>query len=661
MQTHVLTEKQILLRLEKYPHRMNFAKGILESRRQTYRHLEKLLKPIPLETPITIELMPGKHIKVTLFDANHCPGSVMFLIQGDHKAILYTGDIRSETWWINSLVQNPILLPYTLGSRKLNRIYLDTTFATKSDIYHTFPSKAEGIRELLDKISRYPLSTQFHFQSWTFGYENVWVALSYFLESRIHLDKYRFSLYDSLRSHKGPVPCKEAPSLAGFIFGNHQHHGCITTDDSVRLHGCEHVSGCRIFEDQKKGCVVKIVPIVTRTADGLEFAEAGAGGGQADLDQVNDLEVELENQTPFKDLIQLCERSLTKGDPQALVKALSMLIDTIKEPYAKVDSKKRIADVDAGTITLARLVDLLNDVARRASGSQGKNLHPISQPMSTTSELDLREMITFPYSRHSSYSELRELVAAFHPCDIYPCTVNAAYWTPAYSMRSLFGDLCSDDVFEHDQVMMAHCVTGNEPQEHRENVARAGDETQRLKTPEKQDDNNEQTTSYSGMEEMVGDSEASFDAKVPSKTPPGSLNAGQYAFDTTVSQYVISPPSASRSIEKATSVTAIGKLHPTTILPRTEPGVKSRIDLVSPSCHSNDTTQPGSLSEQFSSLYSNAIQERAHASDSHMSLSQRISVRNLAYNAALGIHGYDWNEFGGLSSVKYSGDKEVEL
>lgn len=35
--------KQLLLRIEKYPHRMNFNKGILESRRLHYEHLYKLL------------------------------------------------------------------------------------------------------------------------------------------------------------------------------------------------------------------------------------------------------------------------------------------------------------------------------------------------------------------------------------------------------------------------------------------------------------------------------------------------------------------------------------------------------------------------------------------------------------------------------------------
>jgi hypothetical protein len=141
---------QILLRLEKFHYRVNFARGILESRNVAYnRSMHKLARPLPLETPTEIELGPGRKIRVTLFDANHCAGAVMFLIEGDGKAILYTGDIRAETWWVNSLVQNPVLLPYTLGVSRLDCIYLDTTFATKSDVYREFPSKAEGICELL--------------------------------------------------------------------------------------------------------------------------------------------------------------------------------------------------------------------------------------------------------------------------------------------------------------------------------------------------------------------------------------------------------------------------------------------------------------------------------------------------------------------------------
>ncbi len=127
----------------------------------------------------------------------------MFLIQGQGKAVLYTGDIRckvpketyfteyilikglAEPWWVNALVRDPVLVPYTLGKLRLDKIYLDTTFAVNSDPYRSFPSKAEGLRELLDKVTRYPDNTTFHFNAWTLGYEDVWIALSSALQSPV--------------------------------------------------------------------------------------------------------------------------------------------------------------------------------------------------------------------------------------------------------------------------------------------------------------------------------------------------------------------------------------------------------------------------------------------------------------------------------------------
>jgi len=70
--------REMLLRLERYPCRINYASGKLEASKQTYKHLRHILKPIPLETPTKLELWPGRYVQVTLFDANHCVGTVMF-------------------------------------------------------------------------------------------------------------------------------------------------------------------------------------------------------------------------------------------------------------------------------------------------------------------------------------------------------------------------------------------------------------------------------------------------------------------------------------------------------------------------------------------------------------------------------------------------------
>lgn len=72
-----------------------------------------------------------------------------------------------------------------MGGKVLERLYLDTTFARASNIYREFPSKAEGQAELLRKIELYPDDTVFYFRAWTFGYEDVWLALSAALNSNV--------------------------------------------------------------------------------------------------------------------------------------------------------------------------------------------------------------------------------------------------------------------------------------------------------------------------------------------------------------------------------------------------------------------------------------------------------------------------------------------
>lgn len=238
---------------------MNFAKGTLETRKQTYRHLLKLLKAIPLECPTEIELCPGNKIRVTLFDANHCIGAVCFLIEDTKHAILYTGDIRCEPWWINTLTRHPVILPYVSVSNSgaqstLDCIYLDTTFVAsgKEDSLLSFPSKASGLSELLEKIARYSKDTVFYLDAWTFGYEDVWQAVASFLNTKIHVCDYRYGLYRSLANGLEPR-ATEAIKLVGFQCGNHFQQGCLSTDTAkCRVHSCEKGTACEIWSKGKR-------------------------------------------------------------------------------------------------------------------------------------------------------------------------------------------------------------------------------------------------------------------------------------------------------------------------------------------------------------------------------------------------------------------------
>jgi DNA cross-link repair 1C protein len=61
-----------------------------------------------------------------------------------------------------------------------------------------FPTKADGIKELLQKVAKYPPDTVFHLAAWTFGYEEVWMALSKALKSPVCLLSVGFSTYPTL-------------------------------------------------------------------------------------------------------------------------------------------------------------------------------------------------------------------------------------------------------------------------------------------------------------------------------------------------------------------------------------------------------------------------------------------------------------------------------
>ncbi|MCJ1405806.1 hypothetical protein MMC11_009036 [Xylographa trunciseda] len=420
---------------------MNFAKGILETRK----------KAIPLSVPTDIELAPGRMIRVTLLDANHCAGSVMFLIENATHAILYTGDIRAEPWWVNAIARDPMLMPYASGLRRLNKIYLDTTFATKNDPYRHFPTKAEGLQELLIKIAAYPSDTVFHFNAWTFGYEGVWSALAAALRSRIHVDQYRWGLYKAL-ARCPSVPPQDGSALCGFQCGNRHQPGCLTTNQSVRLHSCERGLEC---EHLVSSPTVYITPIISRASNGDVLSEFGAGGGGGDLVQSH--EIDLQDPMAAIELMKLCSEKVTDAD--ARVKTMQFIAEAMASGSIPVLLKDLNSSTDLVDMPLEQFTLLLSKIAETKDWSQcQQNNTATTSKLEETKSLQLvaglAKHISFPYSRHSSYEELCHLVGALRPMDIYACTVDDKTWGHDVSMKVLFGHLCSGQIFAHDQIMI---------------------------------------------------------------------------------------------------------------------------------------------------------------------------------------------------------------
>ncbi|XP_036894608.1 5' exonuclease Apollo isoform X2 [Sturnira hondurensis] len=82
---------------------------------------------------------------VTLMDANHCPGSVMFLFEGYFGTILYTGDFR----YTPSMLKEPAL---SLG-KQIHTLYLDNTNCNP-DL--ALPSQQEATRQIVELIRKHP-------------------------------------------------------------------------------------------------------------------------------------------------------------------------------------------------------------------------------------------------------------------------------------------------------------------------------------------------------------------------------------------------------------------------------------------------------------------------------------------------------------------------
>jgi hypothetical protein len=436
------TTRRLLLRMEKYPHRINFAKGILESRRQHYRHLKLVLKALPLYTSVELELAPKSKIRVTLLDANHCPGSVMFLIEDDNQAILYTGDVRAELWWVNALIQNPLILRYTCGYKELDCIYLDTTFSTHDDQYRNFPTKREGLTELITKVSQCSRDAVFYFRAWTLGYEQVWMALSNLLRCPIHVDEYQLNLFAGIvENGQDGYSMFEGPSLSGCSVGNHYHPGCLSGESETRLHSCEPGSKCHASLTNSQN-VVWITPIISRLSDGTELLELGAGGGMNDLYQTSTLEL-FDSST--LDAVHVLLKGICGVDDEfEKIEKVLKQVQQSGEFRLSLDS----LGLEVGkNIPLKEFVDRISKSDDVASlGLRGECLTSEKLPKPR----NMGKVIHFPFSRHSSHQELRHLVSAFRPKDICPCTVYLETWSEDTSMRYLFGDLCSRSTFYHD-------------------------------------------------------------------------------------------------------------------------------------------------------------------------------------------------------------------
>ncbi|GFP93757.1 5' exonuclease apollo [Phtheirospermum japonicum] len=91
-------------------------------------------------------------VYVKAIDAQHCPGSVMYLFRGEFGCKLYTGDFRWEK--NGNRVENArSMLLDALKNEKLDIMYLDNTYCNPT---YTFPSREVAAKQVVDIITSHP-------------------------------------------------------------------------------------------------------------------------------------------------------------------------------------------------------------------------------------------------------------------------------------------------------------------------------------------------------------------------------------------------------------------------------------------------------------------------------------------------------------------------
>lgn len=151
-------------------------------------HIIKVDRSFIVRLPMN-EKVAVQDVFVTLIDANHCPGAVLFLFElPNGMKYLHTGDFRASLDHIN----NPLIKDV-----KFDKVYLDNTYGTNS--IYSFPLQQEVCTKTIEAIKRKiegdgmkrlaPLNFLILFGSYLIGKEKIILAVSKEFNWKIYADE----------------------------------------------------------------------------------------------------------------------------------------------------------------------------------------------------------------------------------------------------------------------------------------------------------------------------------------------------------------------------------------------------------------------------------------------------------------------------------------
>ncbi|KAJ4975993.1 hypothetical protein NE237_001099 [Protea cynaroides] len=119
-------------------------------------------------------------VQVTVIDAHHCPGAVMFLFRGEFGSILHTGDFRWEATSERAHFGKNTLLNALKGD-KVDFLYLDNTYCNP---LYSFPPRDAVAQQVIDVITSHP-EHDIIIGIYTLGKEELLVRISQALKIKI--------------------------------------------------------------------------------------------------------------------------------------------------------------------------------------------------------------------------------------------------------------------------------------------------------------------------------------------------------------------------------------------------------------------------------------------------------------------------------------------
>uniref|UniRef100_A0A1A8LJ23 Protein artemis n=3 Tax=Nothobranchius pienaari TaxID=704102 RepID=A0A1A8LJ23_9TELE len=198
-----------------------------------YAFWEQYTVPLELESPTQISLVDEasgekQEIVVTLLPAGHCPGSVMFLFEGCHGNVLYTGDFRLAVGDASRMEQ------LHSGSRvkDIQSVYLDSTFYDPR--FYQIPSREVCLRGIAELIGNWISQSRYHVV-WlnckaAYGYEYLFTNLGEEFSTQVHVNSLNMF--------------KKMPEILSYV----------TTDRQCQIHACRHPKDEEFLQGNRLPC-----------------------------------------------------------------------------------------------------------------------------------------------------------------------------------------------------------------------------------------------------------------------------------------------------------------------------------------------------------------------------------------------------------------------